>query len=558
MNLTKSSFQFLLLKFILAMAVALGLPTYVLVTYAHQDQLVDGRASELLHLADSVAAVLSQNLQERSREIELLAQSPLYVRGALDSPDIRANLARVQRSYPIYSWIGVADLQGNVLSATQDMLVGKSVAQRPWFQKGREATYAGDLHDAPLLGNLLKSTTKEWPIRFIDFTSPIRGEDGQVRGVLGAHTNWRWAGEVVGSVTPMDANTTRTEIFIVNQRLEVMYPSVASAGGNEMRVPEIKAGQSIGFLSWGGPEQYLTTASAVKPPPGAEHLGWQVYVRQPRSQVEAELARLQRGIVLIVGVAGVAFVLVAWWMGRRISRPIRELADAAAAVAARQEHSFEVAAPTVELQRLQEALSTMSQSLLHQQREMEMLNQQLEAKVAERTNALIQAVQNLRSLARQDNLTGLANRLAAEEWLNTQFKLMKRHGVGYAVLGVDIDHFKRVNDGHGHAVGDQVLRHVAQVIAASVRDTDLVARMGGEEFSVFLPMTGIIDAALVAEKIRSSVENSPIEPVGVITLSIGVALAAPEDEDFETAIKSADARLYEAKQAGRNCVVKRQ
>ena len=161
----------------------------------------------------------------------------------------------------------------------------------------------------------------------------------------------------------------------------------------------------------------------------------------------------------------------------------------------------------------------------------------------------------LETLARRDTLTGVPNRLAANEWLAAQFKLLKRHGGTYAVLGIDIDFFKKVNDMHGHAIGDKVLRRVADILSKSVRETDLVARMGGEEFVIILLMTSLTDAHQVAEKIRLSVEKAVIPPVEQVTLSIGLAMASPSDANSEVALNRADALLYQAKHGGRNRVV---
>src|SRR5690606_2383285 len=106
--------------------------------------------------------------------------------------------------------------------------------------------------------------------------------------------------------------------------------------------------------------------------------------------------------------------------------------------------------------------------------------------------------------------TGLPNRLAANEFLQHEYSLLKRRPVPYAVVLLDIDYFKKVNDTHGHALGDVVLQHVAKVLAASVRVNDFVGRVGGEEFMMILPMTTLDDALIVAEKLRSAVEAEPV------------------------------------------------
>lgn len=122
-------------------------------------------------------------------------------------------------------------------------------------------------------------------------------------------------------------------------------------------------------------------------------------------------------------------------------------------------------------------------------------------------------------------------------------------------LGViDIDHFKRVNDSLGHDAGDKVLQGVAHLLRASLRESDLLARWGGEEFLVLLPATDMTEACLVAEKLRQAVEQAPDLGAGGITLSIGVATAGPDQLSEDDAVRLADLRLYGAKKAGRNRV----
>ncbi len=132
---------------------------------------------------------------------------------------------------------------------------------------------------------------------------------------------------------------------------------------------------------------------------------------------------------------------------------------------------------------------------------------------------------------------------------------MKRSKTRNTVLMMDIDFFKRVNDTHGHAVGDQVLKRVAQTIQATVRESDFCARFGGEEFLVLLPATETHAAYQVAEKLRQAIESAPDPIAGRITVSIGLAMADAEQANEDVAVREADDNLYKAKETGRNKVV---
>ena len=178
----------------------------------------------------------------------------------------------------------------------------------------------------------------------------------------------------------------------------------------------------------------------------------------------------------------------------------------------------------------------------------------LEDKLHDRTHRLTAANLRLEVVMRQDTLTGVANRLAFQERLQHEFVQLRRHRSPYGVIALDIDHFKKVNDTHGHAVGDEVLKAVALGARAGLRESDFFARTGGEEFIALLPHTEGEGVAVVAEKIRARVAALRVAPVGALAVSLGWALARPEDADAEVALKAADERLYAAKQGGRNRV----
>ncbi|WP_170162337.1 sensor domain-containing diguanylate cyclase [Caldimonas tepidiphila] len=170
----------------------------------------------------------------------------------------------------------------------------------------------------------------------------------------------------------------------------------------------------------------------------------------------------------------------------------------------------------------------------------------------ENVTRLMEAKQALRALAETDALTGLANRRRFLEEAERQFALARRHQRPLAVLVLDCDHFKRVNDARGHEVGDQVLVAVARALSRSVRKKDLVGRLGGEEFAVLLPETELDGAVRVAQHVRAAVVAHP-GPV-TVTVSVGVAVLRRDMEDLATLLRAADAALYAAKQNGRDRV----
>lgn len=206
-----------------------------------------------------------------------------------------------------------------------------------------------------------------------------------------------------------------------------------------------------------------------------------------------------------------------------------------------------------ENRRLVEDLSAKNQALLE-------MNRELEARISERTHELAEANTRLAQLAVTDGLTGLFNHRHFHERLTLEVERSLRNGLPLSLLMIDVDHFKRYNDRHGHPAGDDLLRQLSRIMTDGRRANDFVARYGGEEFAIVLVDTTKLTAAQVAEKLRERVADYPFEhagdqPDGRLAISLGVASFPDDAEGSEALVRAADAALYEAKRGGRNCVV---
>ena len=163
----------------------------------------------------------------------------------------------------------------------------------------------------------------------------------------------------------------------------------------------------------------------------------------------------------------------------------------------------------------------------------------------------------LQTISRTDGLTGLLNRHALHELAQRELAMARRQHAGLSLIAIDVDHFKQVNDQHGHAAGDRVLEGVARILTPALRGSDLLFRVGGEEFLVLLPFTELREAGIVAERLRSVIAAGGWHPPALekITASLGVAQVDPEGETWELAMQRVDQALYAAKATGRNRVV---
>lgn len=177
-------------------------------------------------------------------------------------------------------------------------------------------------------------------------------------------------------------------------------------------------------------------------------------------------------------------------------------------------------------------------------------------RILELQDQLVAAREQLREQATHDPLTELLNRSALLETLQRESARSSRGGGELAVIMVDVDNFKTINDSHGHLAGDAVLREIARRMRAAVRTYDSIGRYGGEEFVIVAPGCGIATARELAERLRSSVGGSEVVGPGValtVTVSLGVASSASSTAD--DLLSAADRALYQAKANGRNCVV---
>ncbi len=155
-------------------------------------------------------------------------------------------------------------------------------------------------------------------------------------------------------------------------------------------------------------------------------------------------------------------------------------------------------------------------------------------------------------LANYDQLTGIYNRYKLYELFDIKSKFANRYNTHLSAIMLDIDNFKFVNDNFGHDIGDYVLKTLAKIITNSIRETDIFARWGGEEFVILLPNTNLNEAKNLAQKIRKNIENYKFDKVEKITISLGVS--EYQGETLENLIKKCDIALYKAKENGKNRV----
>lgn len=273
--------------------------------------------------------------------------------------------------------------------------------------------------------------------------------------------------------------------------------------------------------------------------------------------VDVSLATLQRERNHLLGLAVVAFLVVAltggglaFLLARGVSRPLAQIISVVERIGRGDLSARAAISPDCALSSLSEGINQMAARVAMTQEEML-------RRIDEATQELQQQKRVAEQEARVDPLTGLNNRRAFFEMADREVNRAVRHGFPVALAMLDMDHFKAINDIHGHATGDRVLVALAEVLRQSTREVDVVGRLGGEEFVILMPDTSREAAVLAAERLREAVAAISMEMGGhrlFLTASLGVAWLHGSVQQVGDLLVQADDALYRAKSSGRNRV----
>ena len=654
----------------LALIAAIAVTVYVLSLAAAREQA----ATRLGHIAIGLRDRLDTGMYEREQDMRMLAQLEA-ARALKESPAaLRNQLEQRRVGYPEFSWIGFADMKGRVVAATNGLLEGADVSQRPWWiEAARGVEFLGDVHEAVLLQKLLAPEARE-PLRFVDIAFPVM-DNGAMIGIVSAHVGWEWASTLADHVLAASGAAGQVNLIITDSAGKVLLGPRDLVG---ITLPPNIGGtpRADGFTRgrWTDGRDYVAATSLSRGERTYKGLGWKVIARESSEDAFASVENVRR-VLIIVTLCGVILMsLLGYFLARGLARPLEQWASTADRIGkGDRDVTFPEIPDSSELGRLSAALRSMAIQLGVKE---DMLQSRIDERTAElrtametlegererlafaldgsrlamweldlehgtitlsaewarmlgdppgetRTTALelltrvpddehaiIQDAttrllkgeanhydvehrvrradgswlwirsrgqimkrsaggkalrvngtnsditvrkeqeQRLREQAFTDSVTGLPNRRLMIDRVQVAIARARRANEQFALIYLDLDGFKPVNDRLGHEAGDELLRRVGERLGSCVRESDTVARVGGDEYALLLdPLRSPEDAELVVDKVRASLA-ARFELTGAETsigVSIGVAIYPRDGREVVELLRTADAAMYREK-----------
>jgi diguanylate cyclase (GGDEF)-like protein len=498
---------------------------------------------------------LDRTLDQTVRDVTLLS-SLSDVRITTNPAALRRVLENVQRDFPDYAWIGVAMADGRVLAATGGLLENRDVMARPWFHAGQLNVVTEDYHPATMLGSVLPRTPDPW--RFVDVAGPIQNPDGTFRGVLAIHLSWKWVRTLATNLLTPALRDTGAEIIVVrSDGVVLLGPQdiLEKPISTESMRRAFEGGTGAVKERWPDGRTYMTGFSQTGHGRDRAGLRWAVLVRQTETTALASAHDLERRILWLCLGLGAVLAGVAALLARRIAAPLKMLSSAIENIAQAPVHGTQASIPEVngfhEVRVLSDAMRDLIASERQHRDALERMNAQLEDAVAARTA-------ELQELLMRDVLTGLPNRRALMQMLPEAMARAARLDRPCAVLFVDMDGFKLINDKYGHEEGDDLLRQFGMRLLNGIRETDMAARLAGDEFVIVLELLNdVLDAEHKAHVLLDQLSRPYRLSGGTVQVgaSIGVALQLPHElQDPARLLARADQAMYEAKRKGKGRV----
>ncbi|MDB5794547.1 MAG: hypothetical protein JWR25_926 [Noviherbaspirillum sp.] len=477
-------------------------------------------------LADRIDYAMFERYRDMQLHASMLSMLDLFERPS----DIRSRLNELRSAYEGYVWIGYAARDGKVLAATDGVLEGENISERPLFNRTTEAAFVGDVHRAILLEKKLNPEGRD-PLRLLDIAVPVLDRQGKFAGVLGAHIDWRLIKNIAASLPQND----KADVLVLSADTTVLL-GPSDLQDRTLSLASIRrasnGGSGYEVERWPDGKTYLTGYSQGRGYRDYPGLNWIILERQEIGIAFAPALAFRQQVIMWGIAIAVLFALLGWLVAARIARPLTSITQAAEALQRGNPHiKIPLTTGYREVSVLSSTLSTLIDKLT--QREAQLEHQ-----------------------ATHHPLTQLPNRALVKAVLNQTISQATKEHRQVAVLIAGLDRFKAVNDTLGHAGGDNMLRSVAERLAACIGASGTLGHLGRDEFAVVLEENDITlpQTTLLATRLQESIE-APFAVAGIeffLSLSIGISQFPKDGQDAEALLSYSEAALHQAKQKGGN------
>ncbi len=501
--------------------------------WKNEQMVADNVTHQLRTLALDASRELEFWLEERTAEVRTLSTSNTVINGlsAQSPPSLPRYLQLVQEKLNSLLQLSIYNANGKLIASS-----GPSPAPillpNPWPQS---ALTHGVIIKAPHRNQTHDATTLTLAVPVLSMENEILGALVAVIDLNTVLPSLKYSAQLSpGAILLLDLDGN--PLLATHRGKDTSFVPIA-----RQVLQRLRADNSMP-ITFEGHLQKTVLGLAIVP----NKLPLMVLVERDRDEIyEAWLVsrNLFLGLMTLLTLIVSAF---AWRLGRSIVTPLERLTTAADHIATGDLTIRLPVARRDELGHLTEVFNQMTEKLQRSHKEFESASLTLK-----KQNKLLE------TLSVTDSLTGLYNRKKLDDILDDQLERFKRNQRPFAVLMLDIDHFKALNDTYGHLAGDQVLESIARTFNRSIRNIDFAARYGGEEFAIVLPETGLSAARDMAERILTQVRGAAYQfndQSIAVTLSIGVTISRNDDKTPEAVLSRADKMLYKAKSAGRNQV----
>ncbi|MBU2498801.1 MAG: diguanylate cyclase [Proteobacteria bacterium] len=517
-------------------------------SYVHNRLFLDEKINqELLNATSQASRELDLWLKEHVYEVRVFSSS--YVVSENLEKLLRPRLSRLEKTmanrrlmdylksvkekFIDYEELMVIDASGKVVATSFEGETNVTMPQ-DWRKRAQARK---SIISSPFLDQTHKTGV-------MVIAEPIAPVHDQFLGVLAAKLNFRGIAEILKNYS-LDKTD---EIYLINKEGALLVSSQPLSSG----FMEDRLKKSTAALLYAREAVRLNYSShngrgVVGTLKKVSQMDFGVVAEKEREKAYADISELHNLTIALVAGLLLVIGLMAYLLGLTIVYPLNRLISGADKVSA-GDLDFDLPVMSGgEVGHMTRVFNHMVGRLRESRAELDAINETLRERNKE-----------LHEISIRDSLTSLYNRRHLMETLSTEVTRSRRYRRPFALLMIDIDHFKQYNDTYGHLAGDDVLRMMAAAFKNSVRGCDYAARYGGEEFAMMLPETGPDGAMQTAERIRTKVEKELFtcdEQTVKITVSIGISTFPENGDDLNALISSADAALYQAKEEGRNRVI---